>query len=217
MLTVWCVKIGTKYSDDDVYLLRDQVDRHLSAEHEFWCFSDRSIWGIDCVIPADMWPGWWAKLQLFGWSRSGLNLYLDLDSVIVGSLDDLLSEQLSAPINWAQSGHGGLQSCAMAWGGDYGWIADGFDVSKLTHDPHHPFGRYGDSDYWGDQGYLTALLGDPGAGKVKPMPGVASYKYHCRDGLPDWARVVQFHGDPKPSQVQDEWVKASRSSTAILH
>ena len=38
-----------------------------------------------------------------------------------------------------------------------------------------------------------------------------SYKYHCGDGLPDDARVVCFHGRPKPADVSDGWVKQCRS------
>lgn len=215
MVTVWCVLNGSKYGPADVYLLRDQVRRHLSAEHEFWCYSDRPIPGVDCVIADEQLPGWWAKLGLFGWARSGLNLYIDLDAVIVGPLDGLISEGFSAPANWAQSGHGGIQSSVMAWGGDYGWIRDAFDASLLTPDPHHPFGRYGATDYWGDQGFLTALIGDPGAGKVTPMPGVCSYKYHCRDrGIPpDWASIVAFHGEPKAADCSESWIRRALSFT----
>lgn len=216
MLTVWCVKIGTKYSDADVLMLRAQVKKHLSVPHNFWCLSDR-ITPVSTIVAKDAWPGWWSKLAVFRFAGEGKHLYLDLDSVVVRDLEPLLSDQLSMPANWAQSGHGGAQSCVMAWSGDYGWITNKFDPSKLIPDPHHPHGRYGTSNAWGDQGLLTEWLGSPGDGVIHPMQGVASYKYHCRDGLPDWARVVQFHGDPKPSQVQDEWVKASRSSTAILH
>lgn len=215
MVTVWSVLNGSKYTDNDVYLLRDQVARHMHQEHEFWCFSDRAIWDVDCVIPDAVWPGWWAKIQMLGWARSGLNLYLDLDSIVIGPLDSLLSEKFSAPANWGQSGHGGIQSSAMAWGGDYGWIADRFDPALLTPDAYHPFGRYGATDYWGDQGFLSAVLGDPGAGKVAPMKGIASYKYHCREAgkPPAWASVVTFHGEPKAQDCSEEWIWAALSST----
>lgn len=215
MLTVWCVLNGTKYRDADVLSLRDQVARHLSQPHEFWCMADRKVDGVDCLIPDEQWPGWWQKIALFRWARGGMNLYLDLDSVIVGPIEGMFSEQLSAPANWAQSGHGGIQSSAMAWGGDYGWIAEKFDPSLLMHDPHHPFGRYGATDYWGDQGFLSAILGDPGAGKVKAMAGVASYKYHCRHAgrPPEWARVVTFHGEPKATECSEAWIAHALSST----
>lgn len=214
MLTVWCVLNGTKYADEEARLLRAQVARHLRQPHAFRCLSDRLIPGVDCVVPEDRWPGWWAKLLAFRYARAGLHLYLDLDSVVVGPLEELLSQQLSAPKNWAQSGFGGIQSSVMSWGGDYGWIADQFDAAQLRPHPDHPHGRYGDTDYWGDQGFLTAVCGEPGAGLVRAMQGVFSYRYHCQHGGPPaGARVVQFHGSPKPAEVSDAWVQAARSST----
>lgn len=218
MLTVWCVAVGDKYTTADVLLLRDMVSKHMEQPYEFWCLSDRVREGVDCVIPIDVWPGWWAKLQLFAWARTGQHLYLDLDSIVVGRLDDLVSEQFSAPANWAQSGHGGIQSSVMSWGGDYGWITYRFDPSQLHADPHHPHGRYGATDYWGDQGFLTAILGDPGVGKVKPMQGVCSYKYHCmgQPAPPAWASVVCFHGDPKAENCPEKWIAAARSTVTRI-
>ena len=217
MLTVWCVCVGTKYGPDEVLLLRDMVARHLAQPFDFWCLSDRKIPGVDCLIPDDIgrYPGWWAKLLLFRYATAGMHLYLDIDTVVVGDLSPLLSEQFSASANWAQSGHGGIQSSVMAWGGDYSWIVDQFDPGELRADPHHPYGRYGATDYWGDQGFLTAVLGNPGSGKVKPMQGVASYKYHCRQmgRPPEWARAVSFHGEPKAAECSEGWIHCARSFT----
>lgn len=211
MLTVWCVCVGDKYSDRDVHILRAMVARHTGA-HRFRCLTDRQIAGIDCEITTRHWPGWWSKLELFKVSE-GQNLYLDLDVVITGPLDGLVSSKLSMPANWAQSGHGGCQSSVMSWGMDYGFIADAFDPAQLTEPVSGNFGFYGPKRLWGDQEFITDVMGNPGD-KVCPMSGVYSYKYHCRNALPDDAVVVCFHGLPKPDQVGDAWVMAARSSTA---
>lgn len=215
--SVWCVCVGDGYADADVRLLREQVRRHLAEPFDFWCLSDRKRSGIDCVIPDDVarYPGWWSKVLLWRYARSGQHLYVDLDAVIVGDLTPLFSDQFAAPANWAQSGHGGIQSSVMAWGRDYHWITDLFDPDNLRPDPYHPFGRYGQHDWWGDQGFLTAMLGDPGTENVRRMGGVCSYKYHCRDAgrPPDWARVVAFHGTPKASECSERWIADALSST----
>ena len=218
MIRVWCVFNGSKYRSDDVYALRAQVKKHLKADHEFWCLSDRIIPAVDCIVPEQKWPGWWSKILLFRYAPRGHNLYLDLDSIVVGPLHRLLSEQFSTPANWGQSGHGGIQSSVMSWAGDYSWITDRFNPDLLTPDSHHPFGRYGHTDYWGDQGFLTAILGDPGAGKVKPMQGVCSYKYHCmgQPAPPAWASVVCFHGDPKAENCPEKWIAAARSTATRI-
>jgi len=39
-------------------------------------------------------------------------------------------------------------------------------------------------------------------------PGkVLSYKLDCKEGLPDGASIVRFHGRPRPHEVNDDWVK----------
>lgn len=212
MVTVWTVFNGHKYDETAVYRMREAVRCHLWEPHRFRCLADRQIPGVDCLVPDEDWPGWWAKLLLFRYA-TGHNLYTDLDNLIVGSLDGALSTRLSMPANWAQSGHGGCQSSVMAWGQDYGHIADRFDPALLGEPGGGHCGRYGPARLWGDQEFITNLLGDPG-GEVIPMTGVFSYKYHCRDGLPANARVVCFHGQPKPEQVSDPWVQAALSSTA---
>jgi hypothetical protein len=63
---------------------------------------------------------------------------------------------------------------------------------------------------WGDQEYITQVMGEPGE-HIVPMEGVYSYKYHCRQSLPKDLKVACFHGTPKPSEVNDSWVVSQRS------
>ena len=210
MLTVWCVNVGTKYSDDYVHRLENMVARNIKQPFIFKCLSDHNIEGVHTVLTPVDWPGWWQKLYLFKLATKGKHLYFDLDVVITGPIDDLVSDFLTLPKNWAQSGHGGCQSSVMAWGEDYSYIADCFDPDLLSEPANGNYGYYGSQRLWGDQEYITALLGNPGAGRIAPMGGVYSYKYHCQSALPNNAKVVCFHGLPKPDQVTDEWVVNAR-------
>lgn len=210
-VTVWCVKVGDKYGAEDVLVLRDQVTRWMTIPHQFRCLTDAAVPGVECLVPDRILPGWWAKLQLFDHATQGQHLYLDLDSVVIGPLERLLSRRLSMPANWAQSGHGGCQTCVMSWRGNYRFIFGRFNPALLRPSAHHPHGQYGTSDAWGDQGLLTEWFGSPGGDVIDAMRGVVSYKYHCTQGPPDGAVVVQFHGDPKPAGVTDAWVRAARS------
>lgn len=216
MLNVWSVCNGCKYNTEDVHIVKNMVSRNIDQPHNFYCLSDREIEGVDCLIPDENWPGWWSKLLLFRYAV-GQCLYLDLDVVIVGNLDRLLSRRLSMPANWAASGHGGCQSSVMSWDGDYSFIPDRFNPINLTAPERGNCGWYVGAvrECWGDQEFITDLMGDPGD-NVVPMQHVYSYKYHCRAALPAEASVVCFHGEPKPGQVHDEWVKEARLSTAIL-
>lgn len=209
MLTAWAVCVGDKYADSDVYILRDMVARNLDQPHRFRCLSDREIPGVDCFIPDEQWPGWWAKLLLFRYS-TGLNLYFDLDVVIVGALDGLVSDRLSMPLNWAQSGHGGCQSSVMAWGWSYPQIPDAFHVEQLEAPERGNCGAY--QGLWGDQELITRTLGNPGGVNIDAMQGIYSYRYHAQGGPPPGAKVICFHGEPKPGQVQEPWVIRSRST-----
>lgn len=217
MINVWSVCNGTKYTDEDVYILRDMVARNLRQSHRFHCLSDREIPGVNCTIPAEQWPGWWAKLLLFR-HATGQCLYLDLDVVIVGPLDRLISKTLSMPANWAQSGHGGCQSSVMSWSESYPLIPDSFHVEQLAQPEGGDCGRY--NGHYGDQEYITSLYGNPVPvsshdhtyinNRIQAMHHVYSYKYHCHKGPPADASVICFHGEPKPAQVTDAWVIRSR-------
>lgn len=212
MLTVWSVCNGDKYTDADVWTLKQMVSEGLSAPHQFRCLSDRQIEGIDCIVPWEQWPGWWSKLLLFRYA-SGPCLYFDLDTVIVGPLDGLVSRRLAMPKNWGQSGHGGCQSSVMAWGVPIG-IADHFEPERLQTPVNGNCGAYRLDDgheLWGDQEFITAHYGDPGGPVIEELKGIYSYKYHCRGKpVPSDAVVVCFHGEPKPAQVDEPWVRAAR-------
>ena len=70
MLTVACVKWGSRYDARYVNILADSVRRNLPAgfEGKFVCFTDDPI-GIDNSIECRPLPGgmvgWWNKLYLF--------------------------------------------------------------------------------------------------------------------------------------------------------
>ena len=212
-ITVWSICWGDKYSDYYVQRLQREVRKHLSYPHRFACITDRHIEGVWTIPFEEDFPGWWSKVALF---KPGVaarcNLWLDLDVVITGSLDDLIDtygqSTLAAPTNWAQSGHGGVQSSVMVW-------ADNAMARKIydLYDPADPrLGTWPPDNtppkLWGDQEWITELRSRKEI-KVEPInpAWVRSYKYHCRDGLPADTRVVVFHGDPKPNAVREPWLE----------
>lgn len=195
MLTVYCVCVGDKYEIDYVYRLQGMVEKNLTIPYRFVCVTEHDIPGVDTVKPLSDYKSWWVKLDLFQ-IATGRSLYFDLDVVITGNLDYLAEYTklvFSAPMNWAQSGYGGIQSSVMAWNGTW-------------KEPYLLFDYDKDSErLWGDQEFLTELAGD----RFVKLPGIYSYKYHCRNGLIPEARVVVFHGKPDYHEVGDRWVKES--------
>ncbi len=207
MLTVWSLCWGDKYPDYYVQRLQQSVRDNLTLKHRFVCITDRKIEGVETVKPPTDWPGWWGKIGLFkpGFADEN-NLWLDLDVVITGNLDNMVLQysgcSLAAPWNWAQSGHGGCQSSVMLWHGDEtSSIYNAFDPDIAYWPPRNEPGVC----LWGDQEFIT-IQRNAGFPVIQiDSDLVLSYKYHCRNGLPQGCKVVVFHGDPKPADVSESW------------
>ena len=213
MLTVWCVwwrdpANPDKYSAYHVLRLKTTVAKNLTIPHRFVCITSERLNDVETMPPSSGLPGWWGKLELW---RPGVcdvnNLYLDLDVVITGSLDEMVAQYadcvLAAPSNWAQSGHGGVQSSVLLWRSSRFTLPIWKEFKpEWAHWP--PVNKPG--TLWGDQEWITRLR-DAGRIEVTPInpAWVKSYKYHCRDGLPPDTRVCVFHGDPKPENVRAAW------------
>lgn len=95
-LTFICVKWGTKYDAEYVNKLYRGVKRHTSKPFNFVCFTDHCS-GLDQRIEArallEDWKGWWGKASIFSSSHKieGLKVFIDLDMIITGSLDLLVT------------------------------------------------------------------------------------------------------------------------------
>lgn len=186
-MTVACVlRSGGRYDARWVRRLRDGVAEHLSLPHRFVCLSDTEVEGVDTVPLVEDWPGWWAKIELFRPDVfSGRVLFFDLDTEIVGSLDDLAGydgpfAMLEDPLR-----DGGRCSGVMAWE-----AGRGRDIwSQFT--PGAMASHRGDQDWIAGSVDRVDLL-------PRLYPGqMVSWRHHCGDGVPDGARVVYFHGEPK--------------------
>ena len=209
MLTVWTLCWGDKYDPYYVQRLKREVAKNLTIPHRFVCITEQDIEGVATVPPINDLPGWWGKVNVFVMGTEQ-NLFLDLDVVITGNLDALVDEYadcyFAAAKNWAASGHGGVQSSVMLWQGGTGCHAEtiyrNFDPA-IAHWP--PINR--PPILWGDQEHATVLrdMGRLSVTAIDPAL-IQSYKYHCRNGLPDGCKVVVFHGKPDPHEVSESWL-----------
>lgn len=191
MLTVLCVlKSGGVYGPEYVRNLRGMVKENLTIPHYFVAMTDMDLDNGSMPLVRG-WPGWWSKIEAF--RMGGKVIYIDLDTAIFGDLapladalnpgDFFMLKPFSRREKWA--------SGIMAWDGDFGFIFKEMTVGKMA-------------EYQWDQRYildrLTAhsvdILAIQGI-----LPGIYSYKWHCKDGVPEGARVVCFHGKPKPHEV----------------
>lgn len=187
MLTVACVlsKVPRKnavtvYDRSHVDRLEGMVALHMSQPYQFVCVDDSQF------------PGWWAKLDLWKPGRfKGRVLYLDLDTTVVGSLFELVNyanypNHFCAIADYQYPLR--LNSSVMAW--DAG-VADHLytyftpDVMNRLH---------------GDQNWITERM--PDAVRF-PKRWCPSYKAHVlpTGEIPKDARVIVYHGQPKPWEI----------------
>jgi hypothetical protein len=219
MLTVACVNAGDYLGCGKDYVrdLYHAVQRNLSAPAQFVCFSDDAYpavlggWVWHRPLPVPGLKGFMNKLALFkpGVFEEGERvLYLDLDSVITGSLDDIASyagefamlEDLMFPQLRA--------SGVMAWRGGFGariwesYVAAGF--------PERVY--FQGFNFGGDGAWISQR-----AGRIDVLQDIypnqiASYKVSGGVLAPQ-TRIVAFHGVPRPHEVTSGWVPAMWKGT----
>lgn len=195
MTTVASVlRSGGEYTPDHVRALRFGVGAHLREPHRFVCLSDVDVPGVR-VSPllAPAWPGWWSKIALFSPGRlTGRVLYIDLDSVVVGDLSEIAA--YAGPFAMLSDFYRPERpaSGVMAWEAD---CPEALAVWRaFTRDPAAAMRTAG-----GDQGFIREVLGDEVARLQDAFPGqLVSFKAHCGAGVPEGARLVCYHGRPKP-------------------
>lgn len=188
----WCHPHGEEY----VHKLRDRVETHLSVPHKFVCFTDRNIEGVHTLPLNPTWEWNFNKLALYR-PNNGLEgrvLALDLDIVPVGSMDDFATYdgEFAVCESFGHKGKCGgsivsFEAGSMDWlyqkvssnPGFWAKVADGGSERLLYRN------QIKNPDFWQDL-----------------LPGqVVSYKWHCQKEIPEDARVVVFHGLPRPHDV----------------
>jgi len=194
--TAVCVlRSGGIYDASHVARLQETVEPQVDR---FVCLTDMEV-DCDCIPMITDWPSWWAKLELFH-HFSGQTLYLDLDNIVVGDLRPLFRQQYGLTMVQDFIKPNFKNSSVMSWLGDHSAIADTFASDprrfmaeyKLTVDR-----RIGDQAFIEDHHQGIDCFGPS---------DVLSYKKHCAYGVPKGARVVQFHGQPKYTEVKADWI-----------
>ena len=202
MVSIVCVlKSGGIYTVQDVKNLFESVNHH-AKDFRFFCFTDfpysKFPKNINVVELIDGWPGWWSKIELF---RRGVFIpfsrvwYFDLDTIIVDDLEPLLKERSSttflSDFYWPER----IATGAMCWiGGENHAVYTQFKMGAERYIAQFRKG--------GDQAFIQYVVGAKQQRFQERFPGAfVSYKVHCTEGTPEDARVVCFHGRPKPNEI----------------
>jgi len=212
MANVICMKWGTKFGPEYVNRLHSMVSRHLRMPHRFVCFTDDANGlnaGIDVkpLPEMDLPPGkerGWRKLSTFVsplFDLTGPTLFLDVDVVITGPLDDFFTHPGKFLIihDWARPWRiTGNSSAYRFEAGAHPEVLDYFlkNIDRVKREVRH------------EQAYLSREMHRMGLLEYWPKDWCVSFKYGCMPTfplnlfrtptIPPDARVIVFHGHPQP-------------------
>ena len=216
------------YPPEYVNILFRSVSRHTTLPFDFVLYvgpeaekpgRTASIDPAIRIIPIGR-PAWWSGMSFWMNVPPGVRteslLYLDLDLVIIGSLDDLIeypsmhAYMKDYPTHCCPSGLEGDANASVSLirrgAGAKVW-EEYVNQGMPTWDPlAPPSGRALPLA-------VQSIVNDHGKGIQKalfPENWVASHRLQVVPrGLPEDCRIVSFHGRPKPHEVLDRepWVK----------
>lgn len=226
---VICIKWGRLFGPEYVNRLYSGARRNLTGATRFFCMTEHAeglhpdievldlpvepyLAEMDDALAVANRQGAMRKVSLF---RPGLIpdldgplLGFDLDVVITGSLDEILSHapgKVAMRADWVEArrgrktGHGSVFRYDPA---KHGWLYD-----TLAAEPKAQVEKARGSE----QRYTSTLAQERGAFAYLPGDQVVSFKHGClrlppmnylaEPRLPENARVVCFHGRPKMSEA----------------
>ena len=210
---VLCMKWGTRYGPEYVNVMYGMISRNLSGPFRLVCFTEDTNGirpEVECLplpelgveVPKEA-PGKWPKQAL--WARDlfglqGIALFLDLDSVIVDSIDPYFDfgnpDDVVTARNWVKPWLKMSQTSVFRFQiGSHSYM-----LENLQKDPQLMV------KYQFEQNYVSSAI----RGGVKFWPGrwTKHFGLHCMGPWPlryfrapvqpEGARIVTFPGSPKP-------------------
>jgi hypothetical protein len=217
MINIVCLKWGDKYGPEYVNRLYAGVRRNTTVNFKFWCYTDDATGirpEVTCVpLPhAATLHSWWNKLNLFSRDLKGILpgqwiFYIDLDTVITGNIDQLLSIRPANLVTLKDFYHGMAKSANLVGSGLMLWKHGRFNHiwDKFIHDPDKHIARAGT---YGDQWWIEQQVKNPIFWQDLFPDQVVSFKVHCRKGLPEQARIICYHGQPS---IPESTVQTNKS------
>lgn len=210
MNNVICLKVGEKYDFQYVNNLYHMVSENTRRKFNFYCFTDDEK-NIDKRVECIKLPkiddkkvfGWFYKLALFDPKinpLSGSVLYFDLDIVIINNIDcffEFDSNKLCIIEDWIYKKYKKRKynSSVMKWNTkNYCDLFENFKKNIFS------------KTYYGDQDFITEYIEDV---NYWPENWCISYKWHNCEKVPPTpeAKIIVFHGYPKPHQINNQFVK----------
>jgi hypothetical protein len=207
------MKWGTKYGPEYVNRLYNMVRRHLTGDFRFVCLTDNREGFLPQIesfaiapmnLPAGIPERGWTKLTSFASDLHGLKgtaLFLDIDVVIVGSIDEFFTEPGQFLIihdykrPWRITGNSSVYRFELGAHPDVlDYFRNNVETIRKT--------------FRNEQAFLSAHLHAQGKLTYWPAAWCPSFKYHCittwptnywrEPIIPAGSKIIIFHGECNP-------------------
>ena len=233
-VNIICMKWGNKFPPSYVNKLYAMVERNISLPFKFVCFTENSE-GIRSEVEIQLLPELdlpdgipergWRKLSVFAKDFGGLSgqtLFLDLDVVIVGNIDDFFTYPGEFLIVHDQHRPNRMEGNSSVFRFEIGAYPDILEYFEKNFEKIRSEVRH-------EQAYLSRELHKKGVLQFWPDRWVPSFKYHCAPSwiaswfkapsIPDDARIILFHGLPNPPEaikgISGKWYRHIQPSPWI--
>lgn len=200
------LKKGGEFTTSHVNWLLKQIP----GQYQVVCLTDAWQTEINCpIIPLvyDL-PGWWSKMEIFRPDMPNMPmLYLDLDTVIIDLVPDFWESTASLMLRDFHYRHQSASGMMLINPKDRFKVWEAFYRDPESHIRNHALE--------GDQGFIRKHLEHDWFQKVMPDLPILSYKvdidtdsklYKAGGAELKDAKVVCFHGQPRPWNVKESWV-----------
>lgn len=197
MKIVTVLRTGAEYKVNHAIALYEQCKKHAPGV-DFICISnDSSVPGY--IEMKHDWPSWWCKMEIY--TIQGPVLYMDLDTVVLRDITSILyhvsNHKFISLRDFYPKMNRTVASGVLAWNGDMSYLYHTFAENPEKHMQENSTNRW-----WGDQGFLERNVTSPSFWQDLVPGQIVSWKVHCKNNrVPSSAKIVAFHGKPKPWEV----------------
>ncbi len=231
---ILCIKWGTRYGAEYVNRIYSMVERNITPPFRVICLTDdatgireevvcRDLPELGCPRPTNA-PGKWPKTALWGktlFDITGVVLFIDLDVIITGNLDDFFTygdpEDVILARNWVKPLERLGQTSVFRFEiGRHSYMLENFQK-----DPEGIAGKY-----QFEQRYVTNCI--KSGVKFWPHKWVRHFRMDCLGPwplrylhppkLPKGTKIVIFPGKPDPADAMlGKWSGESEVHSRLEH
>lgn len=209
IVNIITVKQGNRYGHEYVNKMYNMVRRNITFPFRFHCITDDHTGIRDNIrvisLPEDMpFSGWWVKPYMFktGLFKHGINLYFDLDLVIVRNIDKLITYMPGSFVGARDYAYTRRPDFYNLASGIMRWVNGSYNMIWTRLERDQNISR----NFAGDQEYIYHYHKKDI--KFYPEDYAISYRWQYEEGKKtEQTCVLDFHGRPKPHEVDDKYIK----------